>query len=326
MIRSTERGVLPERGAMLGNFGAAAITSEESWVTDAEFISRLVDPNAGSRPHPGGADGTVWLGRVKWSRPNKLAMVAARDVPFIANPPVLSHENNCAIVTVSQSTKDLPRKSEGDVIELKDGRLLLVSMEFGGDGSDFASTRLVSHESSDGGLSWGQHRVVAETREGDLNVYSPNLIRARDGSIMLIFMRQHQPGRLTNHVWRSTNEGKTFDAQTEFAANSDLALCNATIKRLASGRLLLPASPPAPGKPAETGPYSSTTLYSDDDGVNWKVSGSRVELPMRGAMEPHVEQLANGTVLMVMRNQLGSCTFPNPRMKAPHGDMPSQAS
>ncbi len=309
VIRSTERGVLPERGAMLGNFGAAAITSEESWVTDAEFISRLVDPNAGSRPHPGGADGTVWLGRVKWSRPNKLAMVAARDVPFIANPPVLSHENNCAIVTVSQSTKDLPRKSEGDVIELKDGRLLLVSMEFGGDGSDFASTRLVSHESSDGGLSWGQHRVVAETREGDLNVYSPNLIRARDGSIMLIFMRQHQPGRLTNHVWRSTNEGKTFDAQTEFAANSDLALCNATIKRLASGRLLLPASPPAPGKPAETGPYSSTTLYSDDDGVNWKVSGSRVELPMRGAMEPHVEQLANGTVLMVMRNQLGRLYF-----------------
>lgn len=72
VIRKTEKALLPERGVMLGNFGAAAITSNESWVTDAEFISRLVDPLAGSKPHPRGADGTVWLGRVKWSTPNGL--------------------------------------------------------------------------------------------------------------------------------------------------------------------------------------------------------------------------------------------------------------
>jgi len=71
VIRSTEKVVLPERGAMLGNFGAASITPLESWVTDAEFISRLVDPQAGSRPHPRGADGTVWLGRIRWSRPSE---------------------------------------------------------------------------------------------------------------------------------------------------------------------------------------------------------------------------------------------------------------
>ena len=72
VIRATEKALLPERGVMLGNFGAAAITPQESWVTDAEFISRLVDPQAGTRPHPRGADGTVWQGRVKWSRPNRL--------------------------------------------------------------------------------------------------------------------------------------------------------------------------------------------------------------------------------------------------------------
>lgn len=72
VIRATEQVLLPERGVMLGNFGAAAITRHESWVTDAEFISRLVDPEAGTRPHPRGADGTVWLGRVRWSHPNTL--------------------------------------------------------------------------------------------------------------------------------------------------------------------------------------------------------------------------------------------------------------
>ncbi len=71
VIRATEKVVLPERGVMLGNFGAAAITPQESWVTDAEFISRLVDPQAGTRPHPRGADGTVWLGRILWSKPNE---------------------------------------------------------------------------------------------------------------------------------------------------------------------------------------------------------------------------------------------------------------
>ena len=213
------------------------------------------------------------------------------------------------IVTVAKSASDYTRKSEGDVIELADGRLLLVYMEFAGDGSDFAKTRLVAQESSDQGRSWGKHRVITETAPGDLNVYSPNLIRACDGGILLIFMRQHRPGSLTNLVWKSNDEGQSFAALSEFVPKQNFSLCNGTIKRLSSGRLLLPASPPAPGKSAETGPYSATTLYSDDDGITWQVSPSRIALPKRGAMEPHVEETGDGRVLMVMRNQLGKLYF-----------------
>lgn len=213
------------------------------------------------------------------------------------------------VVTVAASSREFTRKSEGDVIELNDRRLLLVYMEFSGDGSDFARTRLVAQESSDGGRTWGRHRVVATTAPGDMNVYSPNLIRARDGGILLIFMRQHQAGSLTNHVWKSTDEGGKFEPFAEFVARQDFSLCNATIKRLASGRLLLPASPPAPGKSAAHGPYVATTLYSDDDGKTWQVSTSRIELPMRGAMEPHVEETRDGRVLMVLRSQTGKLQF-----------------
>lgn len=78
VIRRSEQVLLPERGVMLGNFGAAAITPYESWVTDSEFISRLVDPNAGTRPHPRGADGTTWVGRIKWSKPNTLCAAPAK--------------------------------------------------------------------------------------------------------------------------------------------------------------------------------------------------------------------------------------------------------
>ena len=65
VLRRTEQPLLPERGVMLGNFGAAAITPHESWVTDAEYL-------ISAQPHPKGADGTTWLGRVKWSLPNQL--------------------------------------------------------------------------------------------------------------------------------------------------------------------------------------------------------------------------------------------------------------
>lgn len=65
VLRSTERILIPERGVMLGNFGAAPITKDESWVTDAEYIY-------GDKPNPRGADGTVWTSRVLWSKKNKL--------------------------------------------------------------------------------------------------------------------------------------------------------------------------------------------------------------------------------------------------------------
>ena len=65
VLRKTERPLLPERGVMLGNFGAAAITPDESWVTDAEYI-------LGTTPHSKGGDGSTWLGRVRWSKSNPL--------------------------------------------------------------------------------------------------------------------------------------------------------------------------------------------------------------------------------------------------------------
>jgi lysophospholipase L1-like esterase len=70
VIRATEQVLLPERGAMLGNFGASNITADESWVTDSEFI-------VNGQKHERGANGTTWVAKVKWTKPN--ALVAAAD-------------------------------------------------------------------------------------------------------------------------------------------------------------------------------------------------------------------------------------------------------
>ena len=208
------------------------------------------------------------------------------------------------IITLAASTPDFTRKGEGDVIELKDGRLMLVYMEFRGTGSDEAKTRFVSQESADRGKTWLGHRVIAETEPGDMNVYSPNLIRSSDGGILLIFMRQHEtsPPTSTHHAWKSTDEGRTFTPWSVFGKGTTYNVCNAVVKRMKSGRLLLPVT-----FTHETGPgYGGVVLLSDDDGLTWSEAKSRISLPMRGVMEPHVEQASDGRVLMIVRSQLGS--------------------
>lgn len=67
VMRATERMLIPERGATLGNFGAAPVTENESWVTVNEGIW---DDSIRAR----GAKGALYVARVKWATPN----IAAR--------------------------------------------------------------------------------------------------------------------------------------------------------------------------------------------------------------------------------------------------------
>ena len=60
VIRDTERVLIPERGATLGNFGASAITPSESWVTVSEGIW---NDDARAR----GAEGATFVARIRWN-------------------------------------------------------------------------------------------------------------------------------------------------------------------------------------------------------------------------------------------------------------------
>jgi hypothetical protein len=66
LLRRTERIVVPERGAELGNFGATAISPDESWVTVSEGMF-MTDSKAR------GARGATFVARIRWSRPNQIA-------------------------------------------------------------------------------------------------------------------------------------------------------------------------------------------------------------------------------------------------------------
>lgn len=204
------------------------------------------------------------------------------------------------------------RISEGSALELRDGRLLMIYQEFekGEGDSDFFPGRLVSRVSSDGGRTWGLHRVLVEPGAADINVYSPSLLRLADGSILFCFMRYHRaPSTATSppataFAWRSTDEGRTFQPLGELWRSLPYALCSDTLRLLKSGRLLIPVCRDT-GVLGKGDHWESGVSYSDDGGKSWAFGKGWVDLPRRGAMEPHAEELADGRLWMVFRTQLG---------------------
>lgn len=63
VLRDTERAIVPNRGAQLGNFAVVDVSEHETWVTTSEGMSP-----PGSEKY--GADGRVYAARLVWERPN----------------------------------------------------------------------------------------------------------------------------------------------------------------------------------------------------------------------------------------------------------------
>jgi len=60
VLRETERVLVPERGARLGNFGVTHLSDRESWVTVAEWMQPAGCERRGS-------DGSVFAARLLWA-------------------------------------------------------------------------------------------------------------------------------------------------------------------------------------------------------------------------------------------------------------------
>jgi len=65
VIRETERILVPERGARLGNFGITDVSEDETWVT----VSEWMQPKGVEKY---GSDGSVFVARLHWEKPNRL--------------------------------------------------------------------------------------------------------------------------------------------------------------------------------------------------------------------------------------------------------------
>ena len=94
---------------------------------------------------------------------------------------------------LAEGTKQYPRNDSASIVELQDGRLFMVWMEFFATdvegGRDDGLNRIVSMTSDDGGRTWKNKRVELETNKGDKSVYNPALLKLANGDVLFTFIR-----------------------------------------------------------------------------------------------------------------------------------------
>ncbi len=206
-----------------------------------------------------------------------------------------------------------PRNSEGDFIQLKDGRVLFVYTHFYGGGSDHSAARLAGRFSSDGGRSWTGEDVVVVDNDADWNVMSVSLLRLASGKIALFYLQKNSLTDCRPYLRISTDEANSWtpprrvidDREGYFVMNND------RVVQLASGRLVAPVSlhnTPDYKKPDWAG--TIMCYLSDDEGQTWRRSqdqlvgksptGNRVTL-----QEPGVVQLRGKRLMMFCRTTSG---------------------
>lgn len=206
-----------------------------------------------------------------------------------------------------------PRNSEGDFVQLQDGRLLFVYTRFTGGGADNAAAVLASRVSADGGLTWSRDDVLVVPNEGRENVMSVSLLRLKSGPIALFYLRKNGWDDCRPYLRLSTDEAKTWsEPRLCIEPGGYYVVNNDRVVQLRSGRLIIPASQHnQPG-----GKYSShgtmVCYLSDDEGQTWRPSTSRLtgETDKGRVMlqEPGVVELRDGRLLMFMRTNAG-CQF-----------------
>ena len=206
-----------------------------------------------------------------------------------------------------EATSDHPRYTEGSVLELADGSLLVAVTEFSGSGSDFATAHIVGRQLEYFGKK--QHPVrVLQPNTGSQNVMSVTLRRlqrpAPEGTIAMFYLQKNDYDDLDLKVRFSSDEGQSFGSSTLVTADPGYHVVNNDrVTQLANGRLLVPAA--STPNVRTQGHFVAHCYLSDDGGKTWRNGKEVVDLPKRGAMEPEVFERADGRVLMNIRTQLG---------------------
>ncbi|AHF14608.1 sialidase [Niabella soli DSM 19437] len=205
---------------------------------------------------------------------------------------------------------DNPRNSEGSFVTLKDGRILFVYSHYTGNNSgDHAPAYLAGRYSSDGGKTWTAQDVKIIDREGGMNVMSVSLLRLRNGTIALFYLRKNSTVDCIPVVRFSNDEAKTWSAPVDCITDQQgyFVLNNDRVIQLSDGRLLLAVakhSSPADTKWQEKGALFA--YYSDDNGKTW-TAGKQVPTPATIiTQEPGLVALKDGRILMYIRASGGS--------------------
>jgi sialidase-1 len=202
---------------------------------------------------------------------------------------------------VCPASEVAPGNSEGSILGLKDGRLLLAYTYFyGAEATTMSPAKISGKVSEDRGVNWGKRFPLVEAERG-INVTTPSLIRLKSDEIALFYLHKTHRDKCIPYIKKSQDEGKSWGKPKAIAEEHRLYdMANDSVIQLSTGRILLPLS----RYRFDKGLYSASCFYSKDRGKSWRMSKNDVDLP-KGAMDPHLVELRDGRVLMTIRNRLG---------------------
>ncbi|MCK5457525.1 MAG: exo-alpha-sialidase, partial [Melioribacteraceae bacterium] len=203
-----------------------------------------------------------------------------------------------------------PRNSEGDFIQLKDGRILFVYTHFSKGSGDNAGAHLAGRYSADEGKTWTTEDVTILENEGGMNVMSVSLFRLSDDRIALFYLRKNSESDCIPYLRTSTDEAKSWSEPTRCIPDKGyFVVNNDRVVRLKSGRIIFPTS-------LHKTPDSETTsigkircYYSDDDGITW-LRGNDASNPENATtQEPGLIELNDGKLMLFCRTESGTQYF-----------------
>ncbi|HUT22768.1 MAG TPA: sialidase family protein, partial [Sumerlaeia bacterium] len=204
-----------------------------------------------------------------------------------------------------------PRNSEGDFIQLKDGRVLFAYSHFTDGAGDHSKAHLAGRYSSDGGLTWTDEDVIVIPTEGDWNVMSVSLLRLQDSRIALFYAVKNSLKDCRPVMRVSTDEAKTWAEPVKIITDvmGYYVLNNDRVVQLENGRLIVPVAQHTHSD-GEWHRGIAMCYLSDDVGKTWRRSkkilhGKTPEGEDIDLQEPGIVELKDGRLMMFCRNDSG---------------------
>jgi len=207
-----------------------------------------------------------------------------------------------------QSSPANMRNSEGDFIRLEpNGRIIFIYSHFISGTGDYAEAYLAGRFSDDGGKTWSDEDSIILPNEGDMNVMSPSLLRLKNNSIAMFYLRKNSDADCRLYMRISNDETLTW---------SDPVLCindegyfvvnNDRVVQLNDGRIIFPAArhnTPDQGRFDNHG--TIMCYYSDDNGNTWNKSADARTSSTVIVQEPGLVEMRNGTLMIYCRTNVG---------------------
>lgn len=170
--------------------------------------------------------------------------------------------------------------------------------------TDEMPCRISAKTSGDRGHSWSD-RFVLQENTGRLNVKHPNLLRLPSSEVLFFYTEWNSRTNRAVLFRRSLDDCKTWGPPQRLSPTNRITnINNDHVLRLRTGRIVLPAfSSPSVWDRGDH--WQAFCYFSDDEGRTWQSSTERMDLPGRGAEEPSIAELKDGSLLAVLRTSLG---------------------